>query len=135
MNKLSGIAKILFWIIIFSALILSTVADGVGPHQRPNAAERAIGLKSPTNPWTKIRSWLNLALMNIWPPDSAMVGKVPSSAEDAMKEAVSKSFKTSERAFETTARVAEKVLRKTAKKVKSSGSHANSGRRNSDEEL
>lgn len=62
---------------VVSPLITSTVGvgsghhnDGGDNHNEPNAAERAIGLATPTGHWIKIKSWLNMVLFNLRPPDS-----------------------------------------------------------------
>ncbi|RWR78412.1 hypothetical protein CKAN_00694100 [Cinnamomum micranthum f. kanehirae] len=125
---------LVIFICILSPLIASTVENGGGHHDggadnhnEPNAAERAIGLTTPTGHWAKIKSWLNMVLINLRPPDADKTDRYPSGAGGVMKEVASTSLETTRKTAEKAAQVAEDVVHKTVEKVKTGVSHSGEG--------
>ncbi|CAL9190201.1 uncharacterized protein LOC103987476 [Musa acuminata AAA Group] len=102
---------------------------GQQQQQGPQPAERAIGLTGFANLWDAVRTWANLAWMNLRPPDSMKNnGRSESSAGEVVKEAASRSFETSKEAVgqaaESAAKTAEDAVRKSKEKVKRTASVA-----------
>ncbi|XP_077213915.1 uncharacterized protein LOC143848760 [Tasmannia lanceolata] len=116
MENFRTIAKFLIFFFFIFSLSLSAVGNGGKEEkvekQGPSIVERATGLTTPISPWNKIKSLINVALMNFRPPDSAN-DQASSSAGEAMKEAVSKSFQTSKTAAENIAKSAAEVTGET----------------------
>ncbi|KAJ8647042.1 hypothetical protein MRB53_000065 [Persea americana] len=122
---------LVIFICILSPLIASVVENGGGhhdgggeDHHEPNAAERAIGLTTPTGHWAKIKSWLNMGLINLRPPDADKTDKYPSGAGEVMKEVASTSLETTKKTAKRAAQVAEDVVHKTVEKVKTRVPHS-----------
>ncbi|RZC85107.1 hypothetical protein C5167_047892 [Papaver somniferum] len=112
--------RLAVWFINISLLLficLNTVVNADDQQkQNPNAVERGIGITS--TPWNTVKSWLKVALMNFKPPDSqSMPNKEASNSGELMKDAVSKSFKTSTDAAKETAKAAGDAIHSTAEKV------------------
>ncbi|XP_010269997.1 PREDICTED: uncharacterized protein LOC104606471 [Nelumbo nucifera] len=134
MNKLGGTSKLLIvYVFIISSLVISTFGDEAHQEehqlegQKPNAAERAIGIRDIISPWHKFRSLIKIAWLNFRPPDSQKITETPHSASEAMKDAAAKSFKTTTETAKNAAKVAGDAVHKTADKLKTkvsgSGGH------------
>ncbi|XP_020523709.1 uncharacterized protein LOC110007375 [Amborella trichopoda] len=134
MAKFRGFLKFLMFFLLIASLILVTIVgcekEEKLENQRPNAAERAIGITSHSSHWNKVRSWINLAWhkLPLSPPSpEPPIEPPPLTAEDVVKEAVAKSYETSKMTAENAVKLAGEAMQKTAEKMKRSVSNVDGG--------
>ncbi|XP_059624422.1 uncharacterized protein LOC132267303 [Cornus florida] len=140
MDKFKGITTLfLFWFIIISHGITSTVADAAAQNkdEKPPSASEMIRemysliTKSSITYWDRLKSLINQAQTQLFPPNLDFRGRDGTGGR--VKDAAEKSLKTSKVTVEESANSAGKAVgeavHKTAEKVKESmadtdGSHA-----------